>query len=162
MTEPHASLGRAAARRYLHLLTSGLLIVVAAVYLYLALHIRVPPLGDPLGPRLYPMTLAILLLIFSAIALAFVILTPKEEDDSAQLSAQARAWVTLGLMAAFALALPYAGFLASTAVFAFVALSLLRFRTLPVNLLTAALIAGAFHLIFRVWLGVPLPDPVFW
>lgn len=150
------------ARRYLHLLTGLLLVVTAAAYLWLATLVRVPPLGDPLGPRLFPMTLAVALLVFAGVFLAGVLLRPHDGNDAENMPAQGRAWAALGLAAGFTLILPYTGFLISSALFAFAALWLMQFRSLPVNALSAALIAGVFHIVFRVWLGVPLPGPAFW
>ena len=150
------------ARRYLHLLTGLLLVVAAAAYLWFATEVRVPPLGDPLGPRLFPMTLAMALLVFAAVFLAGVILRPPDGDDTDNMSAQARAWVAVGLAAGFTLILPHAGFLSSSTLFSFAALCLMRFRSLLVNAVTAVLIAVIFQVMFRIWLGVPLPGPAFW
>lgn len=150
------------ARRYLHLLTGLLLVVVSAVYLWLATQVRVPPLGDPLGPRLFPMALAVALFAFAVVFLATVLLRPHDGNDAENMPAQARAWFALVLAAGFTLALPYVGFLIASALFAFAALALMRFRSLPVNALTATVIAGVFHIVFRIWLGVPLPGPEFW
>src|SRR3546814_11359672 len=41
-------------RNYLPLLTAILLLAVAAIYFYSSFGIRVPPLGDMLGPRSFP------------------------------------------------------------------------------------------------------------
>ncbi len=150
------------ARRYLHVMTGLLLFGMAAAYLWLATQVRVPPLGDPLGPRLFPITLAVALLVFTVVFLAGVVLRPKDCNDAENMSAQARAWAALGLAAGFTLILPIIGFLISSASFAFAALCLMQFRSLPVNAVTAALIAGVFHIVFRVWLGVPLPGQSFW
>jgi putative tricarboxylic transport membrane protein len=154
--------GRSLARRYLHLLTGAILVAVAVAYLWMAAQVRLPPLGDPLGPRLFPMVLAVALVAFSLVFLAATLLRPHKGDDAENMPAQARAWAALALAAGFALILPHAGFMISTAIFALAALELMRFRTLPVNALTAVVIAGIFHIVFRVWLGVPLPGPAFW
>lgn len=153
---------QALARRWLHLLTGLILVAVSVAYLWLAGHVRVPPLGDPLGPRLLPMGLAVALLGFAAVFLATTLLRPNERDDAENLPAQARAWAAVGLAAGFVWILPFAGFLIASALFAFAALGLMKFRSLLVNALTAAVIAGVFHIVFRVWLGVPLPGPALW
>ena len=86
----------ALARRYLHLLTGVLLVAVAAAYLWGATLVRVPPLGDPLGPRLFPMTIAVALLVLAALFLAGVLLRPHEGNDAEHLPAQARSWARPG------------------------------------------------------------------
>ncbi len=155
-------LARALADRYLHLLTAVLFLSVGAGYLWLGLHVRVPPIGDPLGPRLFPLLLAVLFLVFSTIFLVNVLRRPPERSDFQDIGAQGRAWAVFAMLVAFVVILPLAGFPVTTAIFVFFTLSFLRFATLSINLIAAVVIAAVFHLLFRIWLGVPLPDPALW
>lgn len=145
------------ARRYMHLVTGLVFLVIAVLYLVFTFDIRVPPLGDPLGPRLFPLVLGALFLGLTVVFLAGVMTRRKAEDDSLDLPAQRRAWVIFGLLLAFVLVLPYAGFPIASVVFVFVVLTLLGYRTVLMNLLSAALMAAGFYLLFDMWLGVPLP-----
>lgn len=149
------------ARRFLHLITGLFFFLLAVGYLYNAFLIRVPPIGDALGPRLFPMALGGLLLFFSTVFLGQLVFAAKQEDDSHDLRAQRSAWRIFGLLGLYVLVFGYIGYLASTAVFVFVALRLMGFRGWLINLVTALIMAGAFYLVFRLWLGVPLPSLAF-
>ncbi|ATX67551.1 tripartite tricarboxylate transporter TctB family protein [Roseinatronobacter bogoriensis] len=155
---PRPSLKQRFTRSYLHLLTGILLLVTSVLYLWLATNVRVPPLGDPIGPRFFPLGLGSLLLIFSALMLGSILWRSSEQNDADNIPGQLQAWAVLMLLVGFVLVLPKAGFLLSSTAFATLVLTLIRFRSWPVNVLTAVLIAGSFHIVFRVWLGVPLPS----
>ena len=152
-----AKLKRLLSRSYLHLTTALILLATSALYLWLATKVRVPLLGDPVGPRLFPIGLGSMLLLCSALMLAGIFWRAPEKSDAEDIPGQLKAWAVFALLGAYAFVLPWVGLLLATTVFATLVLSLIRFRSLPVNILTAALIAGGFHIVFRVWLGVPLP-----
>lgn len=148
-------------RRYLHLIAGLFFFVLSAVYIYTAFKIRVPPVGDPLGPRLFPLVLGSLLMLFTALFLAGVVCREKGEDDARDLKAQRSAWIVWALLALYALLFTLTGYLIATAIFVFVMLSFTKFRRLPVNVIAALIMAGAFYVIFKIWLGVPLPTVLF-
>ena len=158
MAQDHSSAGSGwLAQRYLHLATGLLFLVLAGSYLWFTFDIRVPPLGDPLGPRLFPLVLGTLFLLLALTFVARVVLTGKEEDDSRDMPAQRRAWTVFALLVVYVLVLPTAGFPLASGVFSFAALTLIGYRSLLVNLLAAVLLSAGFYLMFDLWLGVPLP-----
>lgn len=143
--------------RYLHLLTGALFLAIGGIYFYKAFQIRVPPLGDVLGPRLFPIVLGISLIFFSIVFLVREFIGKPDHDDAVDLKAQRGAWMVFGLLFLFVLVFEFVGYLLSTMVFAFVILTVMRFKGPVLNLISAVAIAAGFFLVFRVWLGVPLP-----
>lgn len=146
---------------FLRLILPVLFCAAGAVYIYGAFGIQVPPLGDELGPRLFPLVLGTTFFIFSLIYAANEVRLLRAAADNGltatDVTAQSRAWLTLLIIALYCLLLSQSDYLIATSVFVFTMLTLLRFRGVFGNILAGALIAGAFYLVFGVWLGVPLP-----
>lgn len=138
----------------------GLLCVGGAFYVYTAFGIRVPPLGDELGPRIFPLVVGSAFLVFSIIYLVREIrdlrlvglATASEEIHSVN-----RAWLAFGAMALYCFLFTLTGYLIATLLFVLGFLSFLRFRGFLANALAAVLMAGAFYVVFDLLLSVPLP-----
>lgn len=154
---PDEGIARWFARRYLNLITGLIFAASALFFIYFSFQIRVPMLGDPLGPRLFPNALATIYLILTIIFFVRLFTRDKQEDDSRNLSAQFRAGQVFMLLVLYVVALPYAGFVISTFIFSFVVLTFNGFRSVFVNFIAAVLIASTFRLLFETWLGIPLP-----
>lgn len=145
------------ARRHLRLVTGLVLLAAAGLALHFSQFIRVPRLGDPLGPRLFPQILALSLAVLSLIILTGVVLRASPRSDADDLAAQGRAWAVFGLVAGYAVALPVLGYPFASALFAVLALRLMGFASLAVDAVAAVLVAAGFHVVFVLWLGVPMP-----
>src|SRR3546814_10908329 len=140
-------------RNYLPLLTAILLLAVAAIYFYSSFGIRVPPLGDMLGPRSFPIVVGAVFLACSA-GFLLRLITGREAEDDHSLSARGTVLLTLSLIVAYVLLLSFTGYLVATAAFVFTVLTLLRFRGPFINLVAGLVAAGLFSLVFGMWLGV--------
>jgi putative tricarboxylic transport membrane protein len=72
-----------------------------------------------------------------------------------------RVALLLAVLALYVLVLPEAGFLPATAAFVFLIVRALGSYSWPVTAAWTAVIAVASHVVFRRWLGMPLPTGPF-
>src|SRR3546814_20706167 len=104
-----------------------LLLAVAAIDFYSSFGIRVPPLGDMLGPRSFPVVVGAVFLICSA-GFLLRLIAGREADDNHSLSARGTVLLTLSLTVAYVLLISLAGYLVATPAFVFPVLTLLRYQ----------------------------------
>ena len=105
------------------------------------------------GARLMPVVLGV---VFVALAVGHVrtaAVVPAWPDARGR----RRVVLLLVVLAAYAGAMPYAGFLAATAVFVLVLVRALGGYGWPKTLALTVIIALACHVVFKEWLGMPLP-----
>lgn len=142
------------------LVLAVILCAAGAFYIYTAFGIRIPPIGDELGPRAFPLAVGGAFLAFS-IAYAAGELSDLRRVDRAEAAAdvrsESRAWLTVLALALYCVLFDIIGYLAATCLFVFGFLTFLRFRGVIGNAVAAVLMAAAFYVLFGVWLGVPLP-----
>ncbi len=152
--------GSGSARRSPLQLAIGLSILLLALfYLYHALQIRVPPIGDSLGPRFFPLMLGGMFVLFCLANIVMDIVAPHAASDERPLSKDVKIR-TAGIFAAallYAAVLPVAGYLAATVLLIAGFLALVRFRALPRIVFWSVLLTAVFYLVFDTWLGVKLP-----
>jgi putative tricarboxylic transport membrane protein len=137
-----------------------LLCAAGGFYVYSAFGIRIPPIGDELGPRLFPLTIGGAFLFFSILYAASELrdlYTVNRAEAAAEVRSEARAWLTFLAMGLYCALFTITGYLVATFLFVFGFLTFLRFRAVIGNALAAVLMALAFFVLFGVWLGVPLP-----
>jgi hypothetical protein len=126
--------------------------------LWVARAARMPVWGDSFAPDsgFLPLIYGALLCALSLAALAQVvgIRGPSPNSSSETIG---KPLLVLGALAAAVAALPLAGFPISVfALLLFIYAVLERLPLLPA-LITSAAITGGLYLVFKVWLGVPLP-----
>lgn len=130
----------------------GLVGVASAWYALEALRIPNPPVvGDPLGPRMFPLVLGLL-----SLALSLLVLRERENVGAVRATREelrSLLWVAAG-MAGYAVLLPRLGFVISTALFLAGGFAYTGGRR---PLLVGALVACGIYVLFRGVLGVYLP-----
>ena len=142
------------AMRRANLLCGGLLVALAAVSLLEALRIK----DDWQGARLMPAALAVVL-----VALGVGHLVPSTAGSAAGLPAwpDAPGWrrvaFVFGALVLYVIVLPPLGFLFSTALFVLILLRSLGAYSWALTLVLTGAIAIATHVVFKHWLGMPLP-----
>jgi putative tricarboxylic transport membrane protein len=158
MTPGHeAEAGRAAATG-VGARAPGLLLVALAVAVALAARrFEVAFITDPLGPKAFPLTAA-LLLGGSGVALA---LRPGRGPDLPSGAVLARMGAALATFVLYAALLSFAGFVASTTL-AVWALSLVFGGPRLAALIAALLFSLALHLVFAYALALSLPIGSLW
>jgi len=107
-----------------------------------------------LGARLMPLVIGLALVGLGAAHLAA---PPPPAPPSPDRAAPGRAALMLALVVFYVAALPWAGFLPATAVFALIVVRWLGAYSWPATVAVTVAIAGASHVIFLRWLGMPLP-----
>ncbi|MGQ7793699.1 tripartite tricarboxylate transporter TctB family protein [Faunimonas sp. B44] len=150
---------RSARRSPLQLTIGFSILLLALFYLYHAFQIRVPPIGDSLGPRFFPLMLGGMFVLFCLANIVMDIVAPHDPSDERPLSGDVKAR-TAGTFAAallYATALPVMGYLAATALLIAAFLALVRFRGVPTIVFWSLLLTAVFYLVFDTWLGVKLP-----
>jgi len=137
--------------RRAELLAGVVLAVLGALSLVEALRLR----DDWQGARLMPGALGVVLV---ALALGHLISrAPAVAPAWPAAVGRARVAALLVGLVGYVVVLPLAGFLASTAVFVLVLLRALRGGGWTRSLALTVLIAAGCDLVFRRWLGMPLP-----
>ncbi len=124
---------------------------------YLVEGIRIPPaaFGDPLGPRIFPTILGVLM----AACGAFLLIKP--EPGGAQPILVRRSFIQVLILCAllilYAISLPWTGYLLATFLLVWMAALIMGERSFIQGLvISAAFSAGVFFLFTRV-LTIPLP-----
>jgi len=145
------------ADRYLKLVTAAIFLTIGVLYLQNTFLIRVPRIGDPLGPRAFPLGLAYAFMGLTAAFVLGTLLGRSTHRDARDLRAQGRAWAAFAMLVAFVLILPHVGYPAAVALFAVAFLSFFGFASVLVNLAIGVVIAAAFQVVFVEWLRLPMP-----
>lgn len=126
-------------------------VVLAGLFIWQATLIEPGFIVDPMGPKAFPVVIGIVL----ALGGLYPILRPDPEPAWPALGRLIEIGFAVAVMVAYALVLPRAGFLASTAVAA--ALLGWRLGSRPIAAVAAgAAIAVAIYVIFHVILGLSL------
>lgn len=135
-------------------------IIIGLVYLYFSFSIKMPRVVDLLGPRFMPLTLGSLFLTISIYLLVHELRRKSESVDSAvPMSMRTVNSIagTAGLLIFYFLTIEHIGYLLTSLVFVFLFLLLSRFSRPAICAVYTMGIVAIFQLIFRVWLGVPMP-----
>lgn len=112
------------------------------------------------GPGLYPLVVGVVTLAFTSMTVVEVARGKNQQGISYQWPSGAARWRVLTVVAtgfAYTALLTTLGELVCGFLSAIAILWVMGIRTPWKTLLTALLLAGSFHLIFSVLLGVPLP-----
>lgn len=137
-------------------LVSGVVLLgLAAAALAEALRIR----DDWQGAKLMPAAAGMVFLLLGASHLVRALRMAPEAGGSAWPDAAGwrRVSVVFGALVLYVAALPYLGFLVATAGFLLGLLRLLGTFSWPMTMLLTAVASMASHVVFKVWLGMPLP-----
>lgn len=113
------------------------------------------------GPGWLPFAFGALLLALSVAAALQAVLQPAAPPADGGAGAIGKPLLVLGATLAAVLGLELIGFAASIFLMLVVLFVLAERRRLLPSLLVAAGTAGALHVIFAVWLAVPLPAGIF-
>jgi putative tricarboxylic transport membrane protein len=138
--------------RRIPLVCGGFLAVLGAVAVVEALHLRDGWTGARLMPALVGGTLMLLGLAHAR--------APVAAADWPDAAGARRVLAVLALLVVYVVLLPSLGFLVATALFALPLVRALGAASWPRAGLTAAAMAGASHVVFKHWLGMPLPPGV--
>lgn len=126
-------------------------VLLAAAYIYFALQVQVAFISDPLGPRVFPVIIGVVLVISGV----YAVLRPDTDPDWPGLRRLLEIAFAVAVMIAYTYALPVIGFVASTTV----AAGLLSWRlgAHPVRAAIAGIsIAIGIFVIFRIILKLSL------
>lgn len=145
------------ADRYLKLVTAAVFLTIGVLYLQNTFLIRVPRIGDPLGPRAFPLGLAYAFMGLTLVFLLGTLSGRSTHSDSRDLRAQGRAWAAFGMLAVFVVILPHVGYPVAVALFAVAFLTFLGFASVLANLAIGVVIATVFQIVFVAWLRLPMP-----
>jgi putative tricarboxylic transport membrane protein len=133
---------------------------LGAFYVYSAFSIRLPPLGDVLGPRFFPFALGGL---FVACSVLLLLVQGLRAEPSAGAASERAAVVSPQLLAvlagtiAYAAVLEHLGYILTTYGLFVLFSSVIGRRSLWLSCLLAVPLVAAFYLTFQVWLGIELP-----
>ena len=117
-------------------------------------------IGDPghPGPGFFPFWLALALCV---VALVLLLdrspAAPRPVPVAAERLRHGKVMLALAASAAYAFALESLGFLLATFLFLLLLLGAIESRRWSSSIATSAATAAACHLVFKVWLAVPLP-----
>jgi putative tricarboxylic transport membrane protein len=143
------------------------LFALGGIYFYAADMIEVPRLGDPVGPRAFPLAVAIAFLAACAGLVVEMVAFRRgateigtSETSTTDFRHEAMGIVAIVLTAAYFAAFEAAGFVLATFAYLSVMTCLLRRHHIAVNVLVAALFSIGSYLMFVRLLGVRLPAGV--
>lgn len=129
----------------------GLGLLLAVFFIWQATLIQESFISDPVGPKIFPMIIGVLVAV-SSLAIFF---RPDDEPEWPEFSRLFEVGLTIAVMIAYAYALPIAGFVVSTAVTA--AYLSWRLGTPPVKAVIAGIaIAIGIYVVFHLILGLSL------
>jgi putative tricarboxylic transport membrane protein len=133
-----------------------ILLVVAALVFISAWRLPVTATADLVGPKMYPVALAVLLAILSGLLLMGAA-PPHRDNEGIKLAGIVRRFVPLVLFSTlYVLALPLLGFMIATAALLMACFYLLGERRHWLNFLIAAGCTLATYLLFATLLGIQL------
>lgn len=130
----------------------GVGLLFALLFIWAAFHIELSFISDPVGPRTFPIIIAIVMAVSSLV----IFIKPDVEPKWPQAARMLEIVIAAAVMVLYALALPVAGFLIATAVAA--AFLTWRLGTQPLwavvsGVLTSVGIYTVFHLILGLSLA---------
>ena len=129
----------------------GVGLVFALLFIWAAFHIELSFISDPVGPRTFPIIVAIVM----AIASLIIIIKPDVEPHWPGIARLLEIAGAAGVMVAYALALPIVGFLIATAVAS--AFLTWRLGTTPVwSVVSGVLTSVGIYTVFHLILGLSL------
>ncbi len=138
--------------RRANLLCGGFLVALGAISLVEALRIR----DDWPGARLMPAVLALVLAVLGA-GHFVPAMTPAELPAWPDAPRSRRVAFVFGVLVLYVAVLPPLGFLAATALFVLALLRTLGAFSWTATIVLTGAIASASHVVFKRWLGMPLP-----
>lgn len=131
---------------------AGLIILSAAIWLWIAAGGVVAGYGDPVGPALFPRLVAIPLGLFALV----MIVRPDPQPAWPRADALVRQAVMLGVLFGYPVLIEPLGFPLATTIGAFCLCTILGARWRPASVTSVAIGVGLFVL-FDQLLGLPLP-----
>lgn len=129
----------------------GIGLLFAIIFVWAAFQIELSFISDPVGPRTFPIIVAIIM----ALASLVIIIKPDVKPQWPIAARLLEIAIAAGVMVAYALALPVAGFLIATAVAA--AFLTWRLGTQPLwSLVSGTLTSIGIYTVFHLILGLSL------
>ncbi len=129
----------------------GIGLLFALLFIWAAFHIELSFISDPVGPRTFPIIVAIVM----ALASVVIIIKPDVKPQWPRAARLLEIAIAAGVMVAYALALPEVGFLIATAVAS--AFLTWRLGTAPLwALVSGALTSIGIYTVFHLILGLSL------
>ena len=126
-------------------------LLLAVFFIWGATQIQLSFISDPVGPRTFPIIIGVVM----GLASIAVLIRPDDEPEWPAVSRLLEIAVSVGVMIAYALALPEFGFVISTAVAA--AFLTWRLGTAPLwALVTGVLTSLGIYTVFHLILGLSL------
>jgi hypothetical protein len=154
-------------------LSSAVLLVIGGGYLLYNLRYPLNTLADP-GPGVFPLGVGLLLLVLGAVQLIRsrrLVVSHHATRPNAPLPPPAGAperaptgrapWIMVGILVLYLLVVSWVGFLVSTSILVVICSKLMGTRGWIRPIALAVGILVSCHLLFAVWLHVPLPTGYF-
>ena len=143
--------------------------VLGGIYLYATFLIPSTSSQDPMGPRVFPVLLGILLIVGSALLLQETVRTRaqvKKEEKKPQEGTGKPArvlWTVVAWTIVFLLAFEPLGYIVATTIYIFPMMVYFNPRNWWTNTITALLFPVGVYVLFVKYLGVMLPNgPIPW
>lgn len=129
----------------------GIGLLLAILFVWAAFHIELSFISDPVGPRTFPIIVAVVM----ALASLVIIIKPDAAPQWPRAARLLEIAVAAGVMVAYAMALPIVGFLFATAIAA--AFLTWRLGTTPVwSVISGVLTSVGIYVVFHLILGLSL------
>ena len=126
-------------------------LLFALLFIWAAFHIELSFISDPVGPRTFPIIVAVVM----ALSCLVIIIKPDVEPNWPGVARLLEIAVATGVMVAYALALPEVGFLIATAVAS--AFLTWRLGTAPLwSVVSGVLTSIGIYAVFHLILGLSL------
>lgn len=148
-------------------LTGLFLVIIALIYGYRAYTLPRAAIGNPIAPSIYPLVLAILLLILGGILLVksnlkesieALKISKREASDNERLSFKMIGW-TCVIALLYAAVFNYLGYVISTFLFMLLILMIINGKSKwKINIMVALLFSVGIYMIFSKLLGISLPQ----
>ena len=141
----------------------ALMLLLAAIYLYATAQIPTLEIGDPLGPKAFPILLGIALILAAILLLIETLKTGSAPAAGAAPEDRRHLWLIGGVTLWTALyfgVFDRAGYLVSTVVYLLVLTAVFNRGKWLANVLTSVLFAVGSYVLFVKILGVTLPTGV--
>jgi putative tricarboxylic transport membrane protein len=129
----------------------GIGLLLAAFFIWQATTIQISFISDPIGPKTFPIIIGVLLGVSSLV----ILLRPDPNPDWPPLLRLAEIGMAVAALVIYAYALPWAGFVISTAAAAAFLGWRLGSRPLPA-LLAGIATSGGIYIVFHLILGLSL------
>ena len=138
----------------------ALTLLLAAVYLYATAQIPTLEIGDPLGPKAFPVLLGIALILAAILLLFETFKANHAPDGDGAVVDRRHLWLIGGVTlwtAFYFWVFDHAGYLAATVVYLLVLTAVFNRGKWVANVLTSVLFAVGSYVMFVKILGVTLP-----